>query len=127
MAKPDLGMKRQCLSCGSKFYDLNRSPILCPKCGALFQVAQLQRRPEPVKAEAQDEEEDVVDTAGAELVPLEEADGDTADKDLPGDDIDLGEDIDTDGDDTFLETDEEEEDGDVADLIGGDIEEDEES
>jgi uncharacterized protein (TIGR02300 family) len=125
VAKPELGMKRQCLSCGSKFYDLNRSPILCPKCGAQFQVAQLQRRPEPVKTESE-EEEDVVDTAGADLVPLEEADGDTPEKDLPGDDIDLGEDIDTDGDDTFLEQDEEEEDGDVSDLIGGDIEEDEE-
>ena len=128
MAKPELGMKRQCLSCGSKFYDLGRDPILCPKCGAQFQIAQLQRRPEPVaKAAVVEDEEDVVDTAGAELVPLEEAYGDAAEKDLPGDDIDLGEDIGDDADDTFLEPDEEEEDGDVADLIGGDIEEDEES
>jgi len=118
-------MKRQCLSCGSKFYDLNRDPILCPRCGAQFQVAQFQRRPEVV-AKPAEHEEDAAETTAVDLVPLEEADGDSVEKDLPGDDIDLGEDIDGDADDTFLETDEEEEDGDVSDLIGGDIEEDEE-
>ena len=125
MAKPELGMKRQCLSCGAKFYDLNRDPILCPKCGAQFQAAQLQRRPDVAKPVADDE--DVVDPVAADLVPLEEADGEAPEKDIPGDDIDLGEDIDGDSDDTFLEPDEEEEDGDVSDLIGGDIEEDEEN
>lgn len=126
MAKPELGMKRQCLSCGAKFYDLGRDPILCPKCGATFQVQQLQRRPEPAKVAVEDEDEDT-DTSGAEMVPLEEADNDGSEKDIPGDDIDLGEDIGDDSDDTFLEQDEEEGDGDVSDLIGGDIEEDEES
>jgi uncharacterized protein (TIGR02300 family) len=33
VAKPELGVKRVCGSCGSKFYDLARSPIVCPKCG----------------------------------------------------------------------------------------------
>ena len=36
MAKADWGLKRTCLSCNAKFYDMNRSPILCPKCGAAF-------------------------------------------------------------------------------------------
>ena len=36
MAKPEWGTKRICLSCGAKFYDLLRSPILCPACGAEF-------------------------------------------------------------------------------------------
>ena len=39
MAKPELGAKRQCQSCATKFYDLNKDPIVCPKCGAIFQVA----------------------------------------------------------------------------------------
>lgn len=125
MAKPELGIKRQCLSCGAKFYDLNRDPILCPKCGAHFQVQQLVRRGEAAKVA--DDDDAAVDPVGAVLVPLEEAEGDTPDKDLPGDDIDLGEDIGGDDDDTFLETEEEEDDGDVSDLIGSDIEEDEES
>ncbi len=38
MAKPEWGTKRTCLSCGAKFYDFSRSPILCPACGAEFDV-----------------------------------------------------------------------------------------
>jgi uncharacterized protein (TIGR02300 family) len=30
------GMKRRCGSCDSAYYDLQRVPILCPKCGAVF-------------------------------------------------------------------------------------------
>ena len=26
MARPELGLKRQCMSCGAKFYDLARDP-----------------------------------------------------------------------------------------------------
>ncbi len=36
MAKPEWGVKRLCQSCATKFYDLGRSPITCPKCGAAF-------------------------------------------------------------------------------------------
>ena len=30
MAKPEWGRKRTCHVCGKKFYDLNKSPIICP-------------------------------------------------------------------------------------------------
>ncbi|MGE0415734.1 MAG: TIGR02300 family protein [Acetobacteraceae bacterium] len=33
MAKPELGTKRVCVSCGARFYDLTKSPAICPKCG----------------------------------------------------------------------------------------------
>jgi uncharacterized protein (TIGR02300 family) len=36
MAKADLGTKRTCLNCGMRFFDFNRSPILCPGCGEKF-------------------------------------------------------------------------------------------
>jgi uncharacterized protein (TIGR02300 family) len=36
MAKADLGTKRACLSCGMRFYDFKRSPILCPGCDTEF-------------------------------------------------------------------------------------------
>ncbi|WP_296994328.1 FYDLN acid domain-containing protein, partial [Thalassospira sp. UBA1131] len=26
------GKKRHCLACGTKYYDLNRTPVVCPKC-----------------------------------------------------------------------------------------------
>ncbi|MGB0671459.1 MAG: TIGR02300 family protein, partial [Rhodospirillales bacterium] len=32
MAKPEWGTKRACQSCGARFYDLGRNPIVCPKC-----------------------------------------------------------------------------------------------
>ena len=34
MSKPEWGTKRQCQSCGAKFYDLRRAQITCPSCGA---------------------------------------------------------------------------------------------
>ncbi len=36
MAKPEWGKKRTCQSCGQKYYDLNKSPMICPSCGAKF-------------------------------------------------------------------------------------------
>jgi len=33
MVKPELGMKRVCVSCAARFYDLTKSPAICPKCG----------------------------------------------------------------------------------------------
>jgi len=32
MAKPELGTKRVCVSCGTRFYDLTKVPAACPKC-----------------------------------------------------------------------------------------------
>ena len=40
-----MGAKRRCLTCSAAFFDLNRSPILCPKCGAAFQIVELPRNP----------------------------------------------------------------------------------
>ena len=36
MAKPEWGKKRTCQSCGTKYYDLNKTPIICPSCGVEF-------------------------------------------------------------------------------------------
>jgi uncharacterized protein (TIGR02300 family) len=36
MSKAELGVKRLCLSCGGRFYDFKRSPIICPSCSAEF-------------------------------------------------------------------------------------------
>lgn len=33
MAKPELGLKRICVACSTKFYDLAKQPAVCPKCG----------------------------------------------------------------------------------------------
>ncbi|TCH98822.1 TIGR02300 family protein [Roseococcus sp. SYP-B2431] len=33
MAKPELGLKRTCVACSAKFYDMGKQPAACPKCG----------------------------------------------------------------------------------------------
>ena len=36
MAHKNLGRKRRCASCGIKFYDLAKTPAVCPACGTEF-------------------------------------------------------------------------------------------
>ena len=36
MAKAEWGLKKFCSNCETKFYDLNRKPAVCPKCGTEF-------------------------------------------------------------------------------------------
>jgi uncharacterized protein (TIGR02300 family) len=36
LASPELGAKQVCPNCQTKFYDLNRRPAHCPKCGETF-------------------------------------------------------------------------------------------
>lgn len=135
MAKPELGTKRSCSQCGAKFYDLNRDPMTCPKCGAVFDVASLlavqssavkvreKRAPEPDANEEESEEA---------LVDLEEADAEETDTgrvapDIADDDVEEVEDDEALGEDDkadeFLEDDED--DDDVSVLIEGDIEDEE--
>ena len=136
MAKPELGTKRLCAGCGAKFYDLNKDPMHCPKCGAVYEVAVAARpaRPEPVAAPVArppvPEEVPVPEPAEVETVSLEEADaeaqGATAKKPAAAEPGAEEEEVEIEvGDDTFIEE-QEEEDADVTDIIGGDIENEEE-
>lgn len=38
MPKAEWGVKRICTSCGVRFYDLLRDPVVCPGCGAVVDV-----------------------------------------------------------------------------------------
>ncbi|MBV8564703.1 MAG: TIGR02300 family protein, partial [Methylobacteriaceae bacterium] len=60
--KPELGGKHKCQNCGTKFFDLNREPIACPKCGTVVQVVGA-AKPTPAARAAPAEEEVEVDTA----------------------------------------------------------------
>ncbi len=123
MAKPQLGAKRQCQSCATKFYDLNKDPIVCPKCGTVFQVAALALARAPGRVE---EEESEVEKEGVDTVSLDEVE----ESENAAETIDVDEDVELVGDDaeddTFLEE-EEGEDDDVSGLIDGDIESDDEA
>jgi uncharacterized protein (TIGR02300 family) len=132
VARPELGAKRVCPTTGRKFYDLNKDPIVSPYSGeswprTAFEPLSKAAAAAPA-ANDDDEEEVAVDpaTAGAEFVPLEDAEG-AAVKDPVADDIDVDEEIaPADEDDTFLEA-EEEGDDDVSGLIDGEIEGEEEA
>lgn len=125
MAKPELGTKRIDPETGRKFYDLNKDPIVSPYTGKTYPRTYFDSGAEKVLEEEEVEEKEVDAEEAVETISLEEADeeGKTAEE-LPdlGDDeeVDLGDDE----DDTFLE-DEEEEDEDVADIIGVGDDEDE--
>jgi uncharacterized protein (TIGR02300 family) len=137
VAKPELGTKRLCAHCGAKFYDLNKDPIHCPKCGTVYEVAPVVTRggrPDAAAAAAARPAEEVAvpETPEVETVSLEEADAEASgakkpavtDVDIGDDDVEIDESLDDD-DDTFIEE-QEEEDADVTDIIGGDIENEEE-
>ena len=59
MAKPEWGKKRICSSCNTKYYDLNKSPIICPSCGAEFNPNDYLKSKKgkniPLKASVEDE------------------------------------------------------------------------
>jgi uncharacterized protein (TIGR02300 family) len=38
MAKIEWGIKRMCQACGVRFYDLQKTPIICPKCQAPYEI-----------------------------------------------------------------------------------------
>jgi uncharacterized protein (TIGR02300 family) len=45
VTKPELGTKRLCAGCNAKFYDLNKTTIVCPMCQAVFEPP----KPAPVR------------------------------------------------------------------------------
>jgi uncharacterized protein (TIGR02300 family) len=91
VAKPELGIKRLCGHCGAKFYDLNKDPIVCPKCQTAMQPAAVSTRPPrpepppPPRPAPPVPEEEVAapETAEAEFVSLEEADAESQGKKEP--------------------------------------------
>jgi uncharacterized protein (TIGR02300 family) len=138
VAKPELGTKRLCANCGAKFYDLNKDPIHCPKCGTVYEIAPVVTRggrpdaaARPAAAPAPVEEVVTPEPQEVETVSLEEADAEASGAKKPAateaeageEDVEIEETLED--DDTFIEE-QEEEDADVTDIIGGDIENEEE-
>jgi uncharacterized protein (TIGR02300 family) len=136
VAKPELGTKRLCPHCGAKFYDLSKSPIVCPKCGSVVEIMAASPRGRPDAgarapiAPAAPQEVEAPETSDAEFVSLEEADAEASGGKVPvaseeGEDEDVEIADEGEDDTTFLEE-EEDADADVSDIIGGDIENEEE-
>jgi len=49
MSRPELGAKCTCAGCRVRFYDLSRSPAICPKCG-VEQPPEQPRVPRPARS-----------------------------------------------------------------------------
>lgn len=128
------GLKRICTNCGTRFFDLNKRPIVCPQCDTEFtgEVKIKNRRgrlaaddtteEDQISEAKESDDEDLIEDEVAEadtvsLEEVEEIDGDDDDDEkLDSDDIDsnLDDDLDADlddlDDDEDLDVDLEEED-----------------
>jgi len=107
VAKPEWGTKRICPSCGTRYYDMTRDPIVCPKCSTPFDpeaflksrrsrpAPPVEKELEPVGAEEIDADVETEEAEpaeeGEEGVPLEENE---EDEELIEDASELGEDED---------------------------------
>ena len=126
MANPDLGTKQVCPNCQAKFYDLNRRPATCPKCGTEFDPEEAVRSrrvrarttaPDyeadeaPVKAKEPDTEEEGFEEADEtpeidEAVEADPVEADEAEEGVPaaGPEPDLGVDFEEEGSELEAET-----------------------
>ena len=120
MAKAELGLKRTCLSCGMRYYDFNKTPIICPGCQTEFDPelvvrsrrgrAAVKADPKAAKPETTPEEGETVKTEG----------GGAASEGEDGEETDSESEIGFEGGDINVDQD------DGAGLIGDDLDEDEE-
>jgi hypothetical protein len=107
VAKPELGNKHQCQNCGARFFDLNKSPIRCPKCETVCQDTPLPRVAHHAAGSrlgAKSRFRTAAVDAGEDKVAV-----------VADDDVEIEA-----GDETLLEEEEEDAD-DVGDLIDGEI------
>jgi uncharacterized protein (TIGR02300 family) len=126
--KAERGTKRVCQSCGSKFYDLNRDPIVCPICQSVYQTSGSPARASAGGNNLDADDDAVLDSgrSGLEFVPLDEVAAREG-EDLPeiegGDIGDVGDDedgaLDTGSEEeTFLEAEDEGE-ADMSGFVSG--------
>jgi uncharacterized protein (TIGR02300 family) len=115
MTKPELGTKRLCPNCSARYYDLNTTPITCPKCGAPFEVVATTTR-------SRVEQRAVV--SQREVEP-EEARSET-ELEVETEDVETDETAKDDSEDTLIEE-VEEEGTDVSEIIGGDVKDEEDT
>jgi uncharacterized protein (TIGR02300 family) len=132
-------MKRLCAGCGAKFYDLGKTPIICPKCGTTYEIPVMTARTRPdaaavrAAAAARESAPEMAEAPVAEFVSLEEADAEaqgTSKKAPVGDAAEPDDDVEIDDeslDDAAFIQEQEEEDTDVTEIIGGDIEDKDET
>ena len=120
MSNPEWGMKRICPNCGTRYYDFQKEPPVCPVCGTVYDPEALLKsrrtrssvvdEPAPKKKAAAKVAEEIPELA------TEDDEIDTAIDDEDVDvDVEEAEDVVEADDDTLIEEDD--------DDLGGEIEE----
>lgn len=106
VAPAERGLKRICMNCGTRFYDMNKRPIICPSCAMEYNPeAKVKTRRSKVDIAAEEDakvksklaaettSEDMADENDDDIISLDDA-KDLEDED--GDDDDLVIDLDAD-------------------------------
>lgn len=141
MAKPEWGAKRICHNCGARYYDMGKSPVVCPKCNTEFDPEAFlkSRRSRPAvieelpvakakpRPEAEDEE-DEIEVAGEEIVEeeVEDLEVEGADETVAPAEFEDEEIVADDVKDDLLEDADELDDGEMDEVIDVEGEDDEE-
>ena len=116
MAKTEWGSKRVCLHCGAKFYDFNRTPIVCPACQTVFDPA-ANNKPRRSRTPAKAPVAAAVVTTAAVVLEPDEVEGDDDEIAVAGDDSE-------DESESAIEDVSELGDDDMSDVIDAELDED---
>ena len=96
MSNDKWGKKRTCTACGVAFYDLNKNPIKCPKCGEEFDPEEFVKQSFATKAKKARKMTSQLDESTDDLeLPdedIEEIDEDKDELDIIEDASDIGDD-----------------------------------
>jgi uncharacterized protein (TIGR02300 family) len=118
MAKAELGIKRLCGSCGMRFYDFKRSPIVCPGCSTEFDPNHIVKsRKSRSAAKASEKVAAALDNDDALDISDDDLDDDLDDQA----DVDINSDDDNDDDLDFDEDDLDVDDADGPGIIQDDL------
>lgn len=72
MVNPKLGAKRICKKCSAPFYDLNKDPMTCPKCGKSFDAQEFSSKYVKTSGRAQKAEAQVEEVFDLEMEDAED-------------------------------------------------------
>ena len=119
MTKPELGNKRLCPNCSARYYDLNKTPITCPKCGTPFEAVATTTRSRIEQRAVVSQREVEPEEARSETEP-------TSLEEVETEDVETDETAKDDSEDTLIEE-VEEEGTDVSEIIGEDVKDEEDT
>jgi uncharacterized protein (TIGR02300 family) len=92
VAKAEWGLKRICLHCGTRFYDMKKNPPVCPSCGKNFDPESLARTRRGRTAAVEEKAKKPIPASAEVIEDLPVIEADEAEDTLIEDADELGED-----------------------------------